>query len=45
MGTLGLGQLLIVILLLFLVFGDISKIMKALKFKNFSKKKDRKKGS
>ena len=45
MGTLGLGQLLIVIILLFLIFGDISKIVNTLKFKSFNKKKDRKKGS
>ena len=45
MGTLGLGQFIIGILLLFLVFGDVSKVTNSLKLKNINKKKDRKKGS
>jgi Sec-independent protein translocase protein TatA len=43
MGNLSIGQMLIVVLVCVLIFGDVSGIVKSIKRK-FLKKKDRKKG-
>ena len=48
MGTISLGQIVIVSLLLILIFGDVSQILKKFKlwFQSFKlQKKNRKKGS
>ena len=52
MGNLSFSQLLVIIILWILIFGDVSKIrkrvirvLKKYKIYEFSKKKDRKKGS